>query len=117
MVGSNVKNVIPNILFMKNFFLSTRYYKLLLLFLLLAPGFCYSQKKAIDSTLNILKKHMREDSLRANALIYLSYLYQTSNLINSEYYAKEALDIVNKLNNDALKCEALNQLGSVYAWE
>lgn len=117
MAGSNVKNLIPNILFMKKEFLSKHYLKLLLLFLLLVPGFCYSQKKAIDSTLNVLKKHMKEDSLRANALIYLSYLYQTSNLINSEYYAKEALDIVNKLNNDALKCAALNQLGSVYAWE
>jgi len=76
-----------------------------------------AQKKAIDSTLNVLKKHLKEDSLRANALIYLSYLYQTSSLTNSEYYAKEALGIANKLNKDALECAALNQLASVYTWE
>src|SRR6476661_6451104 len=76
-----------------------------------------AQKKAIDSTLNVLKKHLKEDSLRANALIYLSYLYQTSNLTNSEYYAKEALGIANKFNKDALECDALNQLASVYTWE
>jgi signal transduction histidine kinase len=76
-----------------------------------------AQKKAIDSTLNVLKKHLKEDSLRANALIYLSYLYQTSNLTNSEYYAKEALGIANKFNKDALECAALNQLASVYTWE
>ena len=98
---------------------SSRYYfRTTLLFLLLFFTFSvYSQKKAIDSTLTFLNKHLKEDSLRANALIYLSYLYQTSNLVNSEYYAKEALDIVHKLNNDVLECAALNQLASVYNWE
>lgn len=57
---------------------------------------------------------MKGDSVRTNALIYLSYLYQTSNLRNSEYYAKEALDIA---TNDSVSCAALNQLGSVYNWE
>jgi two-component system sensor histidine kinase/response regulator len=90
----------------------------LLVFLSLLFSFsCFSQKKAIDSTLNVLKNHMKEDSLRANALIDLSYLYQTSNLVNSEYYAKEALGIVNRLNNEVLTCAALSQLGSVYNWE
>lgn len=77
----------------------------------------YSQQKAIDSTLDILKTHLKEDSLRTGALIHLSYLYQTSNLGNSEYYAKEALTIADKLNNDSLLCAALYQLGSVYIWE
>src|SRR5690348_8229658 len=98
---------------MKKDYLFKSYYKVLLLFFALI--FCittYSQKKAIDSTLNFLRTHMKEDSLRANALIYLSYLYQTSNLTNSEYYAKEALSVVNKLNNDALQCAALYQLAS-----
>lgn|GEM_PF-2789375 len=77
----------------------------------------YSQQKAIDSTLDILKTHLKEDSLRTDALIHLSYLYQTSNLGNSEYYAKEALNVAEKLNNDTLVCAALYQLGSVYIWE
>jgi len=77
----------------------------------------YGQQKAIDSTFIILKKHMKEDSVRVNALIYLSYLYQTNNLKNSEYYAKEALQMSNKVNNDLLICAALYQLGSVYTWE
>src|SRR6266536_3297947 len=77
----------------------------------------YGQQKAIDSTFIILKKHMKEDSVRVNALIYLSYLYQTNNLKNSEYYAKEALQMSNKVNNDLLICAALYQLGIVYTWE
>src|SRR6266487_2520054 len=77
----------------------------------------YGQQKAIDSTFIILKKHMKEDSVRVNALIYLSYLYQTNNLKNSEYYAKEGLQMTNKVNNDLLTCAALSQLGSVYTWE
>src|SRR3954454_11838423 len=118
MFGKHVKNLIPNILFMKKNYSSRYYFRTTLLFLLLFFTFSvYSQKKAIDSTLTFLNKHLKEDSLRANALIYLSYLYQTSNLVNSEYYAKEALDIVHKLNNDVLECAALNQLASVYNWE
>lgn len=102
----------------KNYFFK-RYSNILLLLLFSFIFFTtsYSQKKAIDSTLSVLSKHLQEDSLRANALIYLSYLYQTSNLTNSEYYAKEALYIVNKLNNPLLECAALNQLASVYTWK
>src|SRR6476659_6160364 len=90
---------------------------ILLLYLSLISFSAYTQKRAIDSTLNILSQHMREDSARINALIHLSYLYQTSNLKNSEYYAREALQISNKINNDLLICAALSQLGSVYTWE
>src|SRR3954463_713995 len=111
MFGSNVKNLIPNILFMKKILSFKCYSTTLLVFLSLLFSFsCFSQKKAIDSTLNVLKNHMKEDSLRANALIDLSYLYQTINLVNSEYYAKEALGIVNRLNNEVLTCAALSQL-------
>jgi signal transduction histidine kinase len=90
---------------------------ILLLYLYFISFAAYTQKKAIDSTLNILNQHMTEDSVRVNALIHLSYLYQTSNLKNSEYYAKEALQVSNKINNDLLICAALSQLGSVYTWE
>jgi len=101
----------------KNYFFKSYSNTFLLLLSLIFCITSHAQKKAIDSTLNILRKHLKEDSLRANALIHLSYLYQTSNLTNSEYYAKEALSIVNRLNNDALECAALNQLASVYTWE
>jgi tetratricopeptide (TPR) repeat protein len=118
MFRRNVKNLIPNILSMKETYSCKRYPKTLLLFLsLLFSVLCLSQKKAIDSTLSVLRNHMKEDSLRGNALIYLSYLYQTSDLSNSEYYAKEALDIAGRLNNYPLTCAALSQLGSVYNWE
>src|SRR5436190_14727483 len=90
---------------------------ILLLYLSLIWLSAHTQKKAIDSTLNILSQHMKEDSVRVNALIHLSYLYQTSNLKNSEYYAREALQVSNKLKNDLLICATLSQLGSVYAWE
>src|SRR3954468_23459135 len=89
----------------------------LLLFLSFISLSAYTQKKAIYSTLNILSQHMREDSVRVNALIHLSYLYQTSNLKNSEYYAREALQMSNKINNDLFMCAALSQLGSVYTWQ
>src|SRR5215471_13219228 len=77
----------------------------------------FAQQKAIDSTFNILSRHIKEDSLRVNALIHLSYLYQTRNLKTSEYYASQALQISEKINNDLLVCAALSQLGSVYTWE
>jgi len=92
-------------------------FKLLIFFNLLLHFVAYTQKRAIDSTLNILSQHMREDSVRINALIHLSYLYQTSNLKNSEYYAKEALQMSKKINSDLLICAALSRLGSVYTWE
>ena len=90
---------------------------ILLLYLSFISFSAYTQKRAIDSTLSILSQHMKEDSVRVNALIHLSYLYQTSNLKNSEYYAKEALQMSKKIKNDLLICAALSQLGSVYAWE
>ncbi|MEP7318723.1 MAG: tetratricopeptide repeat protein [Panacibacter sp.] len=77
----------------------------------------FSQKKAIDSTLDILHKHLQEDSVRVKALTDLSSLFQSSNLKNAEYYAQQALTIAQKINEDVSKCMALSQLGSVYAWE
>jgi signal transduction histidine kinase/predicted negative regulator of RcsB-dependent stress response len=89
---------------------------ILLLFILL--GFSsQAQQKAIDSTLDIVNKHPLEDSFRLDALIHLSWLYQTSNLGSSEDYAKKALALSDKLNDDSLTCASLSQLGSVYTWE
>lgn len=76
-----------------------------------------AQKKAIDSNLNILHKHLQEDSIRVKALSNLSALYQSSSLKNAEYYSEEALAIAKKLDDDISMCIALSQLGSVYAWE
>ncbi|HEY6976786.1 MAG TPA: tetratricopeptide repeat-containing sensor histidine kinase [Chitinophagaceae bacterium] len=103
---------------MENKYTVFRYcFKLLMLVCLLLHFTAYTQKRAIDSTLNILSQHMKEDSVRVNALIHLSYVYQTSNLKNSEYYAREALLMSKKINNDLLTCAALSRLGSVYTWE
>src|SRR5215510_1289924 len=88
---------------------------ILLLFLICFSS--HAQQKAIDSTLNIVSTHLQEDSFRLDALIHLSWLYQTSNLGNSEEYAKKALTLADKLNNDTLTCAALSQLGSVYTWQ
>src|SRR5436309_3175133 len=65
----------------------------------------YTQEKAIQSTLDILRKHMKEDSVRVNALVHLSYLYQTSNLKNSEYLG---------LNNDKLAEDFLRKAGILF---
>lgn len=77
----------------------------------------FSQQKAIDSLLNVLKKHSLDDSSRVHVLISLSSNYQASNLKLSENYAAEAVDLAKEINSDAALCAALSQLGSVYTWE
>ena len=104
---------------MKN--LLVKFFFLLKLILLLCLCFisccCFSQKKPIDSVLNVLHNHLKEDSIRVSALNTLSALYQTSNLRTAEYYALEALSIAEKINDDRSKCEALSHVSSVYAWQ
>lgn len=76
----------------------------------------FSQKKEIDSTFAILRTHLKEDSVRVNALIHLSFLYQSTNLKNAEYLAKEAVFISEKINDPLLITRSQNQLGSVFNW-
>ena len=63
----------------------------------------FSQKKEIDSTFAILRNHLkgRQCSL-INALINLSFLYQSTNLKNAEYLGKEAVYISEKINDPLL---------------
>lgn len=76
----------------------------------------FAQKKEIDSTFNILRNHLKEDSVRVNALIHLSFLYQGTNLKNAEYLGREAIYISEKLNDPLLIAKSQIQLGSVFTW-
>ncbi len=95
--------------------------KLYLKIFLTAPALLFlcstfAQKKEIDSAYSVLHDHLKEDSSRVNTLLYLSSLYQASNLKNAEYLANEALYIAGKLNDPYLTIESQLQLGSVYSW-
>ena len=91
--------------------------KISLIIIVLAFVFpVFSQKKEIDSTFGILHNHLKEDSVRVNALIHLSSLFQGTNLKNAEYLGKEALYISEKLNDPLLTAMSQIQLGSVYTW-
>jgi len=89
----------------------------LLVFLNLNICIGHAQEKKIDSFLNILKNHPKEDSVRVITLRDISAFYQSNNLRTAESYALQALAVANKINDDISKCKALSQLSSVYTWQ
>ena len=101
-------------LFIKSFF---KHKSIFTYCIVLISCTCYAQQKPLDSLLNVLHDHMKEDSVRVSALSALSTLYQASNLKRSEYYALQALTIANKINDGRSKCMALSRVSSVYAWQ
>jgi len=76
-----------------------------------------AQQRAIDSVSALLQKHPADDSAKVDLMVKLSAFYQAANLGKAEYYANNALQLAEKINDNRAACAAMSQLGSVYSWQ
>ena len=76
-----------------------------------------AQQRAIDSVSALLQKHPADDSAKVDLMVKLSAFYQAANLSKAEYYAKNAVQLAEKINDNRAACAAMSQLGSVYSWQ
>ena len=83
---------------------------------LFCAGICHSQTKRIDSALIFVQTHKQDDTLKINALLFVSNECQPINLQKALYYATLANQIANRLNNSYYKARCLSRLGSVQVW-
>lgn len=72
-----------------------------------------SQNQTIDS-LQLLLKKSKEDTIRLNYLLELSYEYQNIHFDSANKYASAALDLSKKINYKKGKAKALYALGYIY---
>lgn len=92
----------------------------LLCLFLLSGQLCHAgfvHEREIDSTLKFLESYQKDDAVKVAALARLSSLVQASNLHSAENYARQALEVADRIGEDSLRCRALSQLGNVYNWE
>jgi signal transduction histidine kinase len=76
-----------------------------------------AQQSAIDSVSALLQKHTAEDTAKVYLMVKLSAFYQAANLGKAEYYANNAVQLAEKINDNRAACAAMSQLGSVYSWQ
>lgn len=67
---------------------------------------------AIDSLKKELQNHTKEDTSRANVLLYLSVRYHDISTDSQRYYAREAYRIAQKTGNNRYIVRAMNQVGA-----
>lgn len=84
---------------------------------LLLCTFAHAQMHEIDSTLSVIALHQKDDTAKANSLLYVSTVYQTINLEKSAQYAVKAMNIAEKTGNKYTLALCISRLASVNTWQ
>jgi len=84
---------------------------------LLFSSLCLSQTREVDSTLAVITNHKQDDTVKINALLYVSSIVQTLDLQKALDYAKQAKAIAEKINDRYSLAYALSHIASVQTWQ
>jgi AraC-like DNA-binding protein/Tfp pilus assembly protein PilF len=87
---------------------------LLLLFLVLAGHFIFSQQSKLDSLYGILEKHPQEDTIRTGTMFDICYLESYSHPEKSKVLAEEAMRISKELRHLRGEARANRYLAEYY---
>lgn len=86
--------------------------RVFLFLLLLFPGILFSQITEIDSLKLLLNR--QDDSVKVQILIDIYENYEQGKILLGKEYLDQALELVDKLDNDHLKATVLLQYGNFY---
>ena len=89
-----------------------KYLTILLLFI-----FGYAKAQVLDSLLNQLNKHSKEDSVRAYLTIEIAWEYLENNIDSSLIFANKAKKIAIQNHNDIQLIDAYNIIGNIYRYQ
>jgi len=84
--------------------------------LLLAPLAGHAQQREIDSTLKFIASYKKEDTVKVNALLLLSNIYQNLDLERAAEYAEKARTLAEKTGTKYSVALAISRLASVNTW-